>query len=125
MEYVSLSETLELLNLDSEDKEDLKYAKDICQLSDLLINNQRAGYIVDAFQQALRAGPLADGDLLSKAGRDFLLEEGLMTKILVNGEQGYQALTYKAFDLKRIYYIAHERAVAFKFGGKKEVKVNV
>lgn len=125
MEYVSLSETLELLNLDSEEKEDLEYAKDICQVVDIFINNSLAGFIIDAFQQALRSGPLADGDLVSKAGRDFLLEEGLMVKVLVNGEQGYQALTYKAFDLKRIYYIAHERAVAFKSGGDKEVKINV
>lgn len=125
MKYVAINEIIELLSLDSEENEDVEYAKDIGQLADLLIDNQRAGYIVDAFQQALRSGPLADGDLVSKAGRDFLLEEGLMTKVLVNGEQGYQALTYKAFDLKRIYYIAHERAVAIKFGGNKEGTDNV
>lgn len=125
MKYVTINEIIELLSLDSEEKEDVEYAKDIGQLADLLIDNSLAGFIIDAFQQALRSGPLADGDLVSKAGRDFLLEGGLMAKVLVNGEQGYQALTYKAFDLKRIYYIAHERAVAFKFGGDKEVKINV
>lgn len=125
MKYVTINEIIELLSLDSEENEDVEYAKDIGQLADLLIDNSLAGFIIDAFQQALRSGPLADGDLVSKAGRDYLLEVGVMAKILVNGEQGYQALTYKAFDLKRIYHIARERAVTLKSGGSKEGANNV
>lgn len=41
-------------------------------------------------------GPLWDGDVPSKEGRDFLLKYGLAAKIVLkNNAQGYQAATYK------------------------------
>jgi len=46
----------------------------------------RAGY---------RHGPLFDGDVPSKSGRDWLLENGYMAKVVVKGEDGFNACTHK------------------------------
>lgn len=40
-------------------------------------------------------GPLFDGDVPSKSGRDSLLEKGYMAKVVVKGEDGYNACTHK------------------------------
>jgi hypothetical protein len=42
----------------------------------------------------VKEGPLFDGDVPSKSGRDELLEHGLATKCVVKGEQGFQAANY-------------------------------
>lgn len=41
-----------------------------------------------------RNGPLRDGDVPSKQERDWLLMNDLAAKVVVKGEDGYQALTY-------------------------------
>jgi hypothetical protein len=48
----------------------------------------------DTIRAAYRDGPLEDGDVPSKAARDALVAEGMMAKIVVKGEQGYNACTY-------------------------------
>ena len=45
-------------------------------------------------------GPLWDGDVPCKSGRDSLVQKGLAEKIIVKGEDGYQAATYRG----REYY---------------------
>lgn len=47
-------------------------------------------------------GPLRDGDVPSKQERDWLLSNGLACKVVVNGEDGYQALTYKGARVFRL-----------------------
>ena len=49
---------------------------------------------VAVLKQLIKEGPIWDGDLISKAGRDTLLDTKLATKIVVKGKQGYQAATY-------------------------------
>lgn len=39
-------------------------------------------------------GPLWDGDVPSKSGRDALISQGLAARIVVRGEDGWQAATY-------------------------------
>lgn len=46
-----------------------------------------------------KAGPLHDGDVPSKTGRDVLLTWGLASKAVVKGEQGYQCATYRGWDV--------------------------
>jgi len=53
------------------------------------------GNAVDCIKAAFARGPLYDGDVPSKAGRDWCLEQGLIAKVIVRGEWGYNALTYK------------------------------
>lgn len=48
-----------------------------------------------------KEGPLWDGDVPSKAHRDDLLEAGAIAKVVVNGEEGFNACTYKGLSLLR------------------------
>ena len=41
------------------------------------------------------SGPLEDGDVASKSARDSLLDKGFVAKVIVKGEDGYNACTYK------------------------------
>ena len=42
-------------------------------------------------------GPLFDGDVPSKAGRDLLVEKGYAAIIIVKGIEGYNACTQKGY----------------------------
>jgi hypothetical protein len=49
-------------------------------------------------------GPVWDGDVPSKAGRDGLLRKGLASKAIVRREQGYQVANYRGWQ---VYRTAH------------------
>lgn len=49
----------------------------------------------DCIYAAYKNGPLFDGDVPSKAGRNSLLEKGYMAKVVVKGEDGFNACTHK------------------------------
>lgn len=51
---------------------------------------------------AYRNGPLFDGDVPSKAGRNSLLEKGYMAKVVVKGEDGFNACTHKGAWAQRL-----------------------
>lgn len=52
-----------------------------------------AGAALDTLIALVENGPLWDGDLPSKSGRYELLELGMAVRIVVKGEDGYQAAT--------------------------------
>lgn len=58
-----------------------------------------------AERETLRAlvlrGPLWDGDVPSKSGRDGLLRRGLASKAIVKREQGYQVANYRGWQVYR------------------------
>lgn len=49
----------------------------------------------DCIIAAYEYGPVQDGDVPSKQGRDLLLEKGYMAKVVVKGCDGYNACTHK------------------------------
>ena len=49
----------------------------------------------DCIVCAFKHGPLFDGDVPSKAGRNSLVKSGYMSKVVVKGEDGYNACTYR------------------------------
>lgn len=53
-----------------------------------------SGAEIDTLIALVEAGPLWDGDVPSKAGRDSLLHKGLAFKVIVRGEDGWQAASY-------------------------------
>lgn len=53
------------------------------------------GNAIDTIMAAFARGPMHDGDVPSKTGRDWCLEHDLIAKVIVRGEWGYNALTYK------------------------------
>lgn len=71
-------------------------AKELQSACELIIEVQAMdGGERDCLYAAYRNGPLFDGDVPSKAGRDSLLEKGYMAKVVVKGEDGFNACTHK------------------------------
>lgn len=58
------------------------------------IDPRYQGAAIDTLVALVERGPLGDGDVPSKTGRNVLCEMGLACRIVVNGEDGYQAATY-------------------------------
>lgn len=56
------------------------------------------GAELDTLIALVECGPLFDGDVPSKSGRDSLIEKGLAVKVVVRGEDGWQAATYAGRD---------------------------
>lgn len=56
----------------------------------------------DTLIGAFRQGPLYDGEVPSKSGRDALLSDGFIAKVIVKGEDGFNACTYKGLRAYRI-----------------------
>lgn len=48
----------------------------------------------DVLIGAWKHGPLFDGDVTSKTSRDQLLRDGFMAKVVVKGQDGYNACTF-------------------------------
>lgn len=63
------------------------------EVMDLAFN--LSGAEIDTLNCAFKTGPLEDGDVPSKSGRDELVSKGLMGRVIVNGAWGYNACTYK------------------------------
>ncbi|NPT59685.1 hypothetical protein [Paraburkholderia elongata] len=57
------------------------------------ILSQLGGAAIDTLVALVENGPLWDGDVPSKSGRDTLVVAGLASCIVVKGEDGYQAAT--------------------------------
>lgn len=56
--------------------------------------NNRRGWCFDTLYCLLFQGPVWDGDVPSKAGRDDLIERGWAVRVVVAGRDGYTAATY-------------------------------
>ncbi len=52
----------------------------------------------DTLVALVENGPLEDGDIPSKQGRDSLVERGLAVRVVVQGQDGWQAATYAGRD---------------------------
>ena len=59
------------------------------------------GSEMDTLIALVEQGPLWDGDVPSKQGRDSLVQRGLAAKVVVKGEDGWQAATYAGRDAYR------------------------
>lgn len=56
----------------------------------------------DVIIGCFESGPLYDGDVPSKTGRDSLLTDGFISKVVIKGEEGYNACTYKGARAYRL-----------------------
>ncbi len=63
-----------------------------------MITEDFTGGELDTLVALVERGPLHDGDVPSKTGRDTLLKMGFAVKIVHCGEDSYQAATYKGRD---------------------------
>lgn len=58
----------------------------------------------DTLIALVERGPLWDGDVPSKGGRDSLLAQGLAVRVVVKGEDGWTAATYAGRDAYKALY---------------------
>lgn len=68
----------------------------ICEAEDLTEEETANLYAI------FHSGPLHDGEIPSKQGRDMLLSKGLVEKIVVKGDDGFNACTHKGAWVYRI-----------------------
>lgn len=59
---------------------------------------------IDTLVALVEEGPLWDGDVPSKAGRDALISSGLAVRVVVKGEDGNTAATYAGRDAYKSYF---------------------
>lgn len=59
---------------------------------------------IDTLIALVEHGPLDDGDVPSKSARDSLMQKGLVVRVIVKGEDGYQAVTYQGRDVYCNHY---------------------
>lgn len=59
----------------------------------------RNGAALDTLIALVRRGPLEIGDVPSKVGLDFLLEKGLSSQIVVNGQPDHFSANTFGFDV--------------------------
>ena len=62
------------------------------------------GAEIDTLVALVEHGPLFDGDVPSKSGRDDLIAKGLAARVLVKGEDGYTAATYRGRDAYKEHF---------------------
>lgn len=62
------------------------------------------GAETDTLIALVEQGPLWDGDLPSKTGRDSLMAQGLVVRVVVKGRDGWQAATYAGRDAYKALY---------------------
>lgn len=70
--------------------EEIKYACRVIIDTQAMNSGER-----DCIRAAFLQGPLFDGDVPSKTDRDTLISKGYMVKVVVAGEEGFNACTYK------------------------------
>jgi len=90
-------------NLQNGERPDLNSKEENVRLI-LMINYAiRNRFLHEALLQLAERGPLFDGDVISKNFRDQLLDCGACSKVLVNGEDGFNACTYLGRNLLKVY----------------------
>jgi hypothetical protein len=78
------------VSIESSPVNDVKWACEMIMTVQALESGER-----DCIRASFKKGPLFDGDVPSKSSRDSLLKKGLMAKVVVSGEDGYNACTNK------------------------------
>jgi hypothetical protein len=68
------------------------------------IDSRYRGAAIDTLVALVERGPLEDGDVPSKTGRNILCELGLASKVVVKGQDGYQAATYEGAEAYREHF---------------------
>lgn len=68
------------------------------------MNKELTGAEIDTLIAMIERGPLEDGDVPSKNGRDSLIERGFAVRIVIKMQDGYTAATYAGRDAYKQRY---------------------
>lgn len=87
-----LVELLDALHepMETSSAEEIKHA---CEL--IIAVQAMTGGEYDTLVGAYERGPLRDGDVTSKSARDSLMKNGYIEKVVMKGEDGFNACTHK------------------------------
>ena len=66
-------------------------------------SDNKDGFCFDSLCALIERGPVRDGDIPSKSGRNELIERGYAVRVINNGEEGFTAATPMGMQL----YINH------------------
>lgn len=92
-----LEKLLEVLHTDLSSKDD------VFDSVKLILDAQRlSGAEIDTLIALYRAGPLFDGGVPSKHGRDKLVDKGMACRVVVKGDDGYNACTLPGARVYRL-----------------------
>lgn len=96
---MKLNELLDVLH----ESTDLSTDAELKAACKLIIRAQSmTGGEIDTIAAAFESGPLWDGDVPSKSARDTLTVDGFMQRVVVKGEEGFNACTYLGARLYRL-----------------------
>ena len=90
MKKLTLGHVAEVNHLDLDDVEDIP---EITKITVAACRVERED-LMASLNEIIKRGPLYDGDVPSKSDRDALLNLGLINKVVVKGEHGFQAVNY-------------------------------
>lgn len=62
------------------------------------------GAEIDTLAALVEHGPLWDGEVPSKSGRDDLIDRGFAVRVMVKGEDGHTAATYAGRDAYKHHF---------------------
>jgi hypothetical protein len=90
---------------------------EICQL--ILLAQDLSCVAASTLVACFSDGPLSDGDIPSKAGRDELVRLGLVSAVIVKGHEGYNACTQKGYWVNQVLSArpANKEIVVDRVGG--------
>lgn len=68
--------------------------------------SEMSGKHIDTLIGLVECGPLDDGDVPSKSGRNDLIDAGLAVRVIVKGQDGMTAATYAGRDAYKALFDA-------------------
>lgn len=74
--------------------------KNLC--NDIVLAESVPKECIDELHHFAVDSPIEDGNELSKATRDYLLDNNLIARIMVKGEHGWCAITPKGYSVYKI-----------------------
>lgn len=84
---------------------EIVYENKVANIARMFEDSQRQyGGAIDTLISLVENGPLFDGDVPSKRGRNELIELGLSTRIVVKGEDGQNAATHLGYAVYKRYF---------------------
>ena len=86
---------------------EIKYYNYIAHLADMMFREDFMSALrmtPDTLVALVENGPLEDGDVPSKSERDMLIKAELANRVIVKGQDGFTAATYKAASVYRYHF---------------------
>ena len=99
------------------DKGDMKYRNDMLEIAKQV---KKDGGAVDTIYAMYQNGPIDDGDVPSKSGRDLLLDLELASRVMVEGGESKNALTMKGDSIRRVLNVMNGREPDEAAGERKD-----